>query len=213
MAIKEKDFIAVTYTGRLKDNNKIFDTNNLELAKKEKLFNPKHSYDPEVICVSQSDVVKGLDESFIGKEVNQDYTVEITPEKGFGKRDAKLFQLISAKVFKDQQIRPVPGLPVTINNMPGTVKTVSGGRILVDFNHPLSGKTILYEVKIKKIVTDIKEKAEGYLKLFLGLKQVPIEAKENNLEIKLKLPENIQEVTKANLKERIPELKEVTFKE
>ena len=213
MAIKEKDFIAVTYTGRIKDDNKIFDTNDLELAKKTNLFNPKHSYDPEIICVSQGDVVKGLDESFIGKEINQEYTVEISPENGFGKRDAKLFQLIPAKGFKDQNIRPMPGMPVTINNMPGIVKTVSGGRILVDFNNPLSGKTILYQVKILKIVTNIKEKAEGYLKLFLGAKKVNIEAKENNLEIKLKLPENIQEVTIANLKERIPELKEVTFKE
>ena len=213
MVIKEKDFIAVTYTGRLKDNNKIFDTNNLELAKKLNLFNPKHSYEAEIICVSQGDVVKGLDESFIGKELNQEYTVEIVPEKAFGKRDAKLFQLISAKVFKDQNIRPMPGLPVTINNMPGVVKTVSGGRILVDFNNPLAGKVILYEVKVNKLVTDITEKAKGYLKMFLGLKKVNIEAKENNLEIKLKLPENIQEVTKANLKERIPELKEITFKE
>ena len=213
MAIKEKDFIAVTYTGSLKDDKKIFDTNDLELAKKTNTFNPKHSYDPEIICVSQGDVVKGLDESFLGKEVNQEYTVEIAPENGFGKRDAKLFQLVPAKIFKDQNIRPMPGLPITINNMPGLVKTVSGGRILVDFNNPLSGKTILYKVKINKIVTDVKEKAEGYLKLFLGLKQVNIEAKENNLEIKLRLPENIQEVTKAKLKERIPELKEITFKE
>ncbi len=213
MAIKEKDFIAVTYTGRIKDDNKIFDTNDLELAKKENLFNPKHSYDPEIICVSQGDVVKGLDESFIGKDAGQEYKVEIAPENGFGKKDVKLFQLIPAKVFKEQNIRPMPGLPITINNMPGTVKTVSGGRILVDFNHPLSGRTILYEVKINKIVTDPKEKAEGYLKLFLGINQVNCEVKENKLEIKLKLPENIQEVTKTNLMERIPELKEVTFKE
>jgi len=212
MAIKENDFISVTYTGRIKDNNHIFDTNDIEVAKKNNIYNPKQTYEEEVICVSKGDVVKGLDHSFIGKEPSE-YTIEILPEEGFGKKSTQLFQLIPEKVFREQKIRPMPGLPITINNMPGTVKTVSGGRILVDFNHPLAGKTILYEVKINKIITSIKEKAEGYLKLFLGLKQVNIEVKDNNLEVKLKLPENIQEVTKTNLKERIPEVNEITFKE
>ncbi|EFK97351.1 peptidylprolyl isomerase FKBP-type, partial [sediment metagenome] len=46
-------------------------------------------------------------------------------------------------------IRPMPGLPVNIDGMYGIIRTVAGGRVIVDFNHPLSGKEIVYNSKLK----------------------------------------------------------------
>ena len=208
---KKNDFIELIYTGIIKETNQIFDTNDIQIAKKANLFDPKHSYQPHTICIGHRDVVEGLDNALEGKEIEKPFTVEVTPEQGFGKRDAKQFQLVSASNFKEQQIHPVPGLQVTINNMPGIIKTVSGGRILVDFNHPLSGRTIIYKAMIKSVVTDPKQKLEGYLKLLLSIPKVEAKVENNIAEVKLDVPEKFQETIIKEVKERIPELKEIKF--
>ena len=45
--------------------------------------------------------------------------------------------------FKKENITTQPGLQITVDEAVGMVKTVSGGRVIVDFNHPLSGKDIV----------------------------------------------------------------------
>ncbi len=209
--IKKNDFIELIYTGIIKETNQIFDTNDIQIAKKANLFNPKHSYQPHTICIGHQDVVEGLDKALEGKEVEKPFIVEVAPEQGFGKRDAKLFQLVSASNFKEQQIHPVPGLQVTINNMPGVIKTASGGRILVDFNHPLSGRTLIYKAMIKSIITNPKQKLEGYLKLLLSIPKIEARVEDNIAEVKLDVPEKFQETIIKEVKDRIPELKEIKF--
>tara|TARA_Y100000310_G_scaffold330174_1_gene401370 strand:- start:3081 stop:3719 length:639 start_codon:yes stop_codon:yes gene_type:complete len=209
--IKENDFVELVYTGRIKESNQIFDTNDINIAKKENLYDPKQKYNPHIICVGHKDVVQGLDNALVGKEPDKVFTVEVTPEQGFGKRDAQLFQLVPASSFREQKIQPVPGLQVTINNMPGTIKTVSGGRILVDFNHILAGKTLVYEATVKSVITDTKQKIEGYLKLLLNAPKVEAKVENNNAEIKLEIPEKFQEMVISEMKARLPELKEIKF--
>ncbi len=209
--VKKNDFIELIYTGIIKETNQIFDTNDIQIAKQANLFDPKQSYQPHTICIGHKDVVEGSDNALVNKEAEKPFTVEVTPEQGFGKRDAKLFQLVSAANFKEKQIRPVPGLQVTINNMPGVIKTASGGRILVDFNHPLSGKTIIYKAMIKSVVTDPKQKLEGYLKLLLSIPKVEAKVENNIAEVKLDVPEKFQETIIKEVKDRIPELKEIKF--
>ena len=56
--------------------------------------------------------------------------------------------------FKKQGIMPEPGMQVNVDNMTGIIKTAAGGRCLVDFNHPLSGKDLVYTIKVNKIIED-----------------------------------------------------------
>ena len=49
-----------------------------------------------------------------------------------------------------QTLNPIPSLPVNIDNLNGIIRTVSGGRVIVDFNHPLSGRVLSYNVKVNK---------------------------------------------------------------
>ena len=147
--IKEKDFIEIEYTGMTKDNL-VFDTTDEKLAKKEGIAQPNAIYGPTVICIGQGQVIEGLDKQLIDKEIGKEYTVELQPEEAFGKKSAQLIQLVSTRKFKQNEIMPQPGLQVDIDGMNGIIKTVTGGRTLVDFNHPLSGKVIEYKFKIIK---------------------------------------------------------------
>ncbi len=171
--IKKHDFVEIEYTGKLKDENIIFDTTDEKVAKENKLHG--HDYGPIIICVGEEQLLKGLDKNLEGKETGKEYDFDIKPEDAFGKKNAKLIQLIPTNKFKQQKIQPMPGMQLNIDGVVGTVKTVSGGRTLVDFNHPLAGKELSYKIKINKKITDDKEKLSGYLKLSLGAKDFKVE--------------------------------------
>ena len=212
--IKEKDFIEIEYTGRTKDEGLVFDTTSKEDAEEGEIYNDKAEYKPVVICVGEGQLIQGLDKQLVGKQVGAEEQFEVPPEEGFGKRQAKDIQLVSTKKFLSQGIQPVPGLQVNVDNQMGVIKTVTGGRTLVDFNHPLSGKDLLYEVKINRILDDPKVKAESYLKLMLG-DMVKAEYSEGKLVLDSSGKLGTEVITKLGekLRELIPEIKEVTGKE
>ena len=211
MAIKEKDFIEIEYTGKLKEDGFIFDTTSAEIAKENNLFDEKKIYKPIVICVGEAQILQGLDKELIGKELNKSYTIELEAEKAFGKKNAKLLKLVPTNIFRKQRIEPMPGLQVNVDGMFGIIKTVTGGRTIVDFNHPLSGKDVSYDVKVNKLITDPVQKLKSFITLELGLKDLKVELKEQTATIELNLPEQIKESFEKKLLELVPEVKKLEF--
>ncbi len=165
--IKKGDFVELNYTGTLTQEKLVFDTTEENVAKQHEIYDAdaKSKYKPTIICVGQNSIVKGLDDELVGKELNKEYTLLLSPEKAFGKKDAKLIQLVPTNKFLQQKIQPMPGLQVNIDNAVGTIKMVSGGRTLVDFNHPLASKEVSYTIKALRIVTDTKEKLVALMQM------------------------------------------------
>jgi len=213
MKAKKGDFVEIEYTGILKESGVVFDTTSEQTAKENELHSEKQKYGPVIICIGQSNLVKGLDDDIEGKDVGVEYQVALPPENAFGKKSAKLIKLVPTKAFTKQNIRPVPGLPINIDDMYGIIKTVTGGRTIVDFNHPLSGKDIIYKYKILRIVTDDNEKLETFMTTQLGIKKdaFKIENGENavKLSIKAKLPKEVQDIITKKALELIPTIKKL----
>lgn len=211
--IKKGDFIEIEFTGRTKETNKIFDLTSEELAKKENLYNPEYEYGPRIICIGQKHVIEGLDKALEEKNENQSFTLELKPEQAFGKKDPKLIKTVPTETLKKQNINPIPGLQINASGILGTIRTVTPGRTTIDFNHPLAGKSLIYEVKINKIITDTKEKLQGLISALLRLrkKDYSLELKEKIAEIKVtNIPDQIKEEFKTKAKELIPDI-EITF--
>jgi FKBP-type peptidyl-prolyl cis-trans isomerase 2 len=211
--MKKNDFIELEYTGRLKEGNVVFDTTDEKTAKEHELYNENMSYGHVVVCLGQEQILKGLEEELEGKETGKEYTIELAPEKAFGKKNAKLIRMIPYRVFKKQGIEPQPGLQVNVDGMLGLVKTATGGRCLVDFNNPLSGREVVYTVKVNRIVTDDSEKIISFLKLSLGLKEADVALAEGKAEVKLKkeIPKEIQDQIKEKLLPLVPKVKDLKF--
>ena len=91
-----------------------------------------------VIAIGKDHVVKGFDEALQGAEIGKKISVEVPPEKAYGQRDSELVKMIALETFRKQGVDPVPGMPVTLDNLPARVQSVSGGRVRVDFNHELA---------------------------------------------------------------------------
>lgn len=199
--IKKHDFIEVDYTGKLA-SGEVFDTTKESVAKEAGIHNPDASYKPVVVCVGEQQILPGLDEFVLGKEPGT-FTVELPPEKAFGKKDAKLMRMIPMSQFKKQNIQPVPGLQLNIDDRIGTVRTVTGGRVVVDFNHPLSGKDVVYELTINKLVTDKRVIAESLMRHWMG---VDVIASERDGKIVVNLPAQLPEQLTNELKKKVKEL-------
>ena len=176
MTLKEKDFIEIEFTGRVKDGE-VFDSNIKEDLEKSGL---KPEAKPFVFSLGQVMFLKTLDDFLIGKNIGEAYEIELEPEKAFGKRNPSLIQTIPMRVFKERKANPVPGVMFNFDGRHGKVLTVSGGRVMVDFNHILAGKTVQYKINVLRRVTDINEKVKALNEFFLR-KDFKFEVKEKKL--------------------------------
>lgn len=206
MVLKRGDFIQLDYVGRVKSTNKIFDLTNQEIAKENNL---KGKFEPVTICVGEGHVLKGIDTFLEGKELNKEYSLEIQAKDAFGERNPKLVQLTGLKKFKDKNIMPYPGLQLDIDGAIATVRSVSGGRVIVDLNHPLAGKELTYKIKLLKIVTDSKEQLQCIAKYDIPFLNTEIELKESTAKIKLpkQFPKQFSDKLKQDAERLIKDLK------
>ncbi len=157
---KKGDFVELEYIGFA--NGEVFDTNVKERAKE--LGNT--DVRPLVVCIGQEMVVKGFDKQLEGKDVGKKYKIEVAPDEGFGKRNPSLIKTIPMSAFREQKMNPVPGMMFNMDGMIAKILSVSGGRVITDFNNPLSGKDIEYEFTIKKVITDDCEKVNSLQDFF-----------------------------------------------
>lgn len=201
MPIKKHDFVEVEYTGRLKDTNEVFDTTDEKTAKEAQIFSERSSYSPIIICVGEHHILKGIDEFLLGKDVGS-FTLELSAENSFGRKDPKFVQMIPASKFSEQNIKPVPGLRLNIDNVIGIVKSVSGGRVVVDFNHPLAGRDVKYELKVNRVVTDKAEQVASLLRILLGVKApVTVDGKKVKISFPAKLPDQLEKPLADKIKD------------
>ncbi|MEE9236554.1 MAG: FKBP-type peptidyl-prolyl cis-trans isomerase [Thermoplasmata archaeon] len=169
--VKEGDLVYLEYDGWIKNpagHEELFDTTSEELAKEHELYDEKRTYGEVPTVVGKERLMKGMDEALIGVDVGKEQEVIIPPEKGMGKRDPKLVELFPIREFHRKEIDPKPGMEVHIRDRHGFVSAVTAGRVRVDFNNPLAGKTLLYKFKVKKKVKGAKAKVLAIIEMDYG---------------------------------------------
>jgi peptidylprolyl isomerase len=91
-------------------------------------------------------------------EINKPATVEISPEKGFGQRDPEKIKRVPLKQLLAKEINPVIGARIEYQGKMASVRSIGAGRVLLDFNPPLAGKTLVYETIVTKKLENNEEK-------------------------------------------------------
>jgi len=163
MPIKTGDFILVDQTCKVKESGEVIETTIAKVAEEAKLHKHEAVYEPMFIVVGEGWVTKGLDEALSGLEVEKTATIEVPPEKGYGARDPSKIRLIPLRRFKADGVTPAPGMQLEIDRKPALIRSVGAGRVQVDFNHPLAGKTLIYEVSIASVIEAKEEKIKAII--------------------------------------------------
>ncbi|MCU0633013.1 MAG: peptidylprolyl isomerase [Methanolinea sp.] len=164
MAIRVGDFIRLSYTGRV--DGRVFDTTDEGIARDADILNPEASYGPVTIRVGSHHVILGLDEALEGKEIGEEGDVEVPPAKAFGAHDPAHVEAFNKNSFQE---KPKKGVSIKVPEKgEGMVVDIIGTRVLIDFNHPLAGKTLNYTFRIEGTVEGAEEQMKGLINLYAG---------------------------------------------
>lgn len=186
--ISDGSFVLIEYTAKEKETGKVFDTTYEEIAKKEKIFEESASYGAKLIIIGEGWYIKGFEEKLKGLKESEQKELEVPPEDAFGSRDASKIEQISLRKLVKAGIDVRPGIQIRIGNRIGTILRVGAGRVTVDFNPPLAGKTLVYDVKIVKILDKKEDKIKHLIKRRLrdlDIEKIQLKFKKNELTINL----------------------------
>jgi peptidylprolyl isomerase len=180
MALQKGDFILIDYVAKVKETNEVFDTTKEDVAKKEHLHKEGQIHEPELVVVGENWVLKALDDALTTIELCKPCTVEISPEKGFGQRDPEKIKRVSIKQLYAKEINPVVGARIEFQGKNATIRSVGAGRVLLDFNAPLAGRTLIYDVTVTKKLETAEQKIGA-----LVHRRVPV-VEENKFKLTIK---------------------------
>ncbi len=156
--IKKGSLVRLDFIGYA--DGEVFDTTLKEIAEKNNIdINPK----PVTIVIGKNMILQGLEEFLIDKTEGE-YLVKLPPEKAFGEKKVDNILIIPISKFRENNLKPYPGMVINVDGVVGRVKNVGSGRVIVDFNHPLAGKEVEYKLFVRKVVNNEKEKVETLLK-------------------------------------------------
>jgi peptidylprolyl isomerase len=185
--VEAGDFVLVDLIGRTQEDKRLFETTKADVAKKEGAFKDDEVYQPRLVVLGQGYVVPGIDEALVGMKPGETKQLVLTPDKAFGVRDPKQVRIIPrARLKSDEKI--ARGMSVRVGSQYGIVRHVGGGRVTVDFNSPLAGHTVQYEVTVIQKLTKPQEKLEAFVKRrFAGLdsKAIAVSAKGSTVTVTL----------------------------
>ncbi|MCF7910629.1 FKBP-type peptidyl-prolyl cis-trans isomerase [Candidatus Pacearchaeota archaeon] len=190
MPLQKNDFIEIEFTARVKDTAEVFDTNIKEDLEKS---NSKSSVQakPFVFPLGYDFFLKGVEDFLLNKSDEKfpsEYNLDLSPENAFGKRDSSLIRRIPTKIFREQKINPVPGVIFNFDGKMAKVLAVSGGRVIVDFNHPIAGKDVSYKIKVIRKISELDEKIHALMDFFYRKEfDFEISDKEKNKKLIIKL--------------------------
>ncbi len=140
---KTNDMVVFTFTGML-DNGEVFITSD-----KDK---------PAQAILGNSDLPPSLESGIQEMQAGETRKIRVPPEEGYGQRLTDLVQTIDNQKLVGT-LNPKPGMIISLKvvkegveqKVPATVMTVEGSKITVDYNHPLAGHHLTYQVTLVEI--------------------------------------------------------------
>ena len=144
----QNSMVTLAFTGKL-DNGEIFTS--------------VEEQEPLTTQIGSKNLPPTVEQALLEMTIGERRKVRIPPEEGFGPRQKDLLQTLDNQNMVDT-LQPKPGMVLSLKidkdgveqKVPATVISVEGSQITVDYNHPLAGHHLTYEL----ILLDIQQGAE-----------------------------------------------------
>ena len=139
MGVEVGDIVTVEYIGTLNDGT-VFDKSNGK---------------PITFEAGSGQVIEGFDKAVIGMKENEKKEIKIPPSEAYGERDEALIITVPRNQFPPS-FKGIPGTRVSTQTEDGrklfaTVVKSNEKQVVLDFNHPLAGKTLNFKITVVKI--------------------------------------------------------------
>ncbi|WP_296217638.1 FKBP-type peptidyl-prolyl cis-trans isomerase [Pseudomonas sp. UBA2684] len=109
---------------------------------------------PATFKVGDGNLLPGFEQAIYGLKAGDKRSLPIAPEQGFGQGNPQNIQIMPRSQFQDMELSE--GLLVIFNDaanaeLPGVVKAFDDSQVTIDFNHPLAGKALSFDVEIIEV--------------------------------------------------------------
>ncbi len=146
MKVKNEDIIKVHYTGKF-ENGDIFDSS-LER-------------DPLIFQTGVGMMIPGFDKGVIGMEVGEKRQISVPPEDGYGDVDPNRIIEMGKDKFPEGHT-PEVGMQMELvdqhqHAIPATIKEIKEDSVILDANHPLAGKSVVFDVELLEIGCELPD--------------------------------------------------------
>lgn len=135
--VKLGDRVSIQYVGKLEDGT-VFDHN--------------QGRDPLEFEAGSPNIIAGMSEAVVGMQVGEEKTVEIPPEQGYGPRNDELVIRVASSQLPDDAKEGDTLSDNQPNSMRWVVTEKTEEETVLDGNHPLAGKTIIFDVTLVGIL-------------------------------------------------------------
>jgi len=169
--VAKGDFVLVKITGKTQKGT-IFRVSSEDDAKKSGIYEEEKAkqgyYTPEFVIVGKPGFLnEGLTETVEKLNFFEKKSVRIPPIKAFGKRDPQKIERIGINKFRKLNDGKNPEYGQDFvkkgTGQRGTVIRVDQGKVVVDYNHPLAGQSIDYNVEVIDLIEDFNDKIEYFM--------------------------------------------------
>lgn len=137
---KKGDRVKVHYTGKLTDG---------------KQFDSSQGRDPLEFTVGAGQMIKGFDEAIPGMEVGEKKTITLSPTDAYGESNADaIIEFPKGNIPADMKLEP--GMKLQLQGQDGrpvpvVVKEVKDEVVILDANHELAGKELVFDIELTEI--------------------------------------------------------------
>lgn len=166
--------VIVDYVGRTSEGE-IFDLSNEEKAKEEGVHSEEAQYEPIPVLIGEEYVIPGFEENLKDMEVGEEKEFTVKAENAYGERDSDQMETYPEKEFERQDVNVNVGDELMIGRRRGKVLSKSSGRVKIDFNHPLAGQELTYEVEVLEKVEEDEEIVQNIFDFRLGHGDIEID--------------------------------------
>lgn len=136
--VEKGDTVKFNSVGKVEDGSVFLDTS--------------ESDDLISVEVGTGKLVKGLDKEILGMTEGEEKQVKITPEEGYGHENPNLITTIPLEVFQKSNLEPQEGMGLRTSQGDCYVTKVSDKEVEVNYNHPLAGKNLTFDIKVEEII-------------------------------------------------------------
>lgn len=154
----EREFILVDLTVRDAETKSVYQTTIEEVAREAGIYSERAVYTPILVIPGETKLFPKLLERVLSSKEGEKFEIILEPEDAYGAYDRSKIKVYSVKRLEREGIHPHVGETVYIDEQRGVVQSVTGGRVTVDFNHPLAGKRLLIECEVVKRIGEDLDK-------------------------------------------------------
>jgi FKBP-type peptidyl-prolyl cis-trans isomerase 2 len=143
--VENGDTISVDYVGKLEDGT-VFDTSVKEAAIEAGIYAEMRNYEPLTFTVGAGQMIQGFDKGVVGMKIGEKKTLKIPPDEAYGEYNPELSRELPVEAVN---FTPEIGMQLaTDTGLSGFVTDVGEKSFIIDFNHELAGKTLIFEITV-----------------------------------------------------------------